>query len=119
MGLAIAEAALARGAEVILVAANVTIEPPASARLIRVETTAELAAACNAELGSVDAGIMAAAGTLSPLLWTPYWFVSKHFIKRPVAPLNVRPTFNWVMSAAAVCLFYVLILGPGFRVGGG
>lgn len=65
------------------------------------------------------AGIMAAAGTLSPLLWTPYWFVSKHFIKRPVAPLNVRPTFNWVMSAAAVCLFYVLILGPGFRVGGG
>lgn len=42
MGIAIAEAALARGARVTLVAANIEVEPPPGATTIRVESTAEL-----------------------------------------------------------------------------
>lgn len=61
MGLAVAEAALARGAEVTLVAANITLAPPSAAHLVEVETTAELAAACRAEIGAADVMIMAAA----------------------------------------------------------
>lgn len=61
MGLAVAEAALARGAEVTLVAANLTLDVPPAARLVRVETTAELAAACRAEIGAADVFVMAAA----------------------------------------------------------
>lgn len=61
MGVAVAEAALARGAEVTLVTANVTIETPAEASRIQVETTAELAAACQAAIRSADVLVMAAA----------------------------------------------------------
>lgn len=64
------------------------------------------------------AGIMAAAGTLSPLLWAPYWFASKAFNKRPGERLDVRFSLNWVIVSAAISLVYVLILGPGFRFGG-
>jgi len=45
MGVAIATAALARGARVTLVAANMEVEPPAGATTIRLESTAELRAA--------------------------------------------------------------------------
>ena len=45
MGVAVAEAALARGARVTLVAANVEVAPPVGATTIRVESTAELRAA--------------------------------------------------------------------------
>src|SRR5690606_1671724 len=41
-GIALAEAALARGATVTLVAANVSIDVPAGAEVVRVVTTAEL-----------------------------------------------------------------------------
>lgn len=61
MGLALAEAALARGAEVTLIAANVALKPPGDARLVEVETTSELAAACRAEFGTADVLVMAAA----------------------------------------------------------
>ncbi len=42
MGAAVAEAALARGARVTMVAANMEVEPPAGAATVRVESTAEL-----------------------------------------------------------------------------
>ena len=42
MGVAIAEAAIARGAQVTLVAANLDVDPPAEATTIRVESAAEL-----------------------------------------------------------------------------
>ncbi len=45
MGVAVADAALARGARVTLVAANLEVAPPAGAAVIRVESTAELDAA--------------------------------------------------------------------------
>jgi phosphopantothenoylcysteine decarboxylase/phosphopantothenate--cysteine ligase len=67
MGVAIAEAALARGARVTLLAASVEVPLPTDANIVRVETTADLRAAllrtAHASDGSAgfDALIMAAA----------------------------------------------------------
>ena len=59
MGLALAEEAARRGAEVTLVAANVTLPLPATA--VPVETTAELEAAVRERFRDADVLIMAAA----------------------------------------------------------
>jgi phosphopantothenoylcysteine decarboxylase/phosphopantothenate--cysteine ligase len=61
MGLALAAEAVRRGAEVTIVAANLTLDPPAGARVIAVQTAAELAAACRAEFPAADLLLMAAA----------------------------------------------------------
>jgi phosphopantothenoylcysteine decarboxylase/phosphopantothenate--cysteine ligase len=60
-GLALARAAAARGAEVTLVAANVTLPDPAGVKVVRVETTEELRDAVTAAAVSADAVVMAAA----------------------------------------------------------
>jgi phosphopantothenoylcysteine decarboxylase/phosphopantothenate--cysteine ligase len=61
MGFALAEQAARRGAEVTLVAANVTLPEPAGVRRIDVETTAELAAAVRSEFEGSHVLLMAAA----------------------------------------------------------
>lgn len=77
MGVALAEAALARGATVTLIAASVEVPLPEAADVVRVESTAELREALNAAMGidgdadaegagagskgSADALVMAAA----------------------------------------------------------
>jgi phosphopantothenoylcysteine decarboxylase / phosphopantothenate---cysteine ligase len=61
MGLALAEEAARRGAEVTLVAANVTLPPPPGVRVIEVETAAELLAAARAAFADADVLLMAAA----------------------------------------------------------
>ncbi|MFN2612174.1 MAG: bifunctional phosphopantothenoylcysteine decarboxylase/phosphopantothenate--cysteine ligase CoaBC [Solirubrobacterales bacterium] len=61
MGLALAGAAARRGAEVTLVAANVSLPAPPSVRRIDVETTEEMAAALKREFPAADALVMAAA----------------------------------------------------------
>jgi phosphopantothenoylcysteine decarboxylase/phosphopantothenate--cysteine ligase len=61
MGLALAAAAAARGAEVTLVAANVALPAPAGVRRIDVQTGAELAAAARGEFGGAQVLLMAAA----------------------------------------------------------
>lgn len=60
-GYAIARAAAARGAEVTLVAANVTLPDPAGVKVVRVETTAQLHDAMLTAAASADAVVMAAA----------------------------------------------------------
>lgn len=60
-GVALAEAALARGASVTLVAANVAIDTPAGADVVRVVTTAELREAMLKAAATADAVVMAAA----------------------------------------------------------
>ena len=60
-GIALARAAVARGAEVTLVAANVTLPDPAGVKVVRVETTEELRDAVVSAAGSADAVVMAAA----------------------------------------------------------
>ncbi|HEX6229793.1 MAG TPA: phosphopantothenoylcysteine decarboxylase, partial [Solirubrobacterales bacterium] len=61
MGLALARAAARRGAEVTLIAANVSLPAPAGVRRIDVRTTAELAEAAGAEFDSCHVLLMAAA----------------------------------------------------------
>ena len=60
-GYALASAAAARGAEVVLIAANVALPAPAGVRVVPVETTAELHREVVAAAASADAVVMAAA----------------------------------------------------------
>jgi phosphopantothenoylcysteine decarboxylase/phosphopantothenate--cysteine ligase len=61
MGAAVATEALRRGAEVTVVAAATRVEPPAGARLLRVETAQQLYDAVLAEAAGQDVVVMAAA----------------------------------------------------------
>jgi phosphopantothenoylcysteine decarboxylase / phosphopantothenate---cysteine ligase len=61
MGIALAAAAAKRGAEVTLIAANVSLPAPAGVRRIDVETAAELAAAAEREFAETHVLLMAAA----------------------------------------------------------
>jgi phosphopantothenoylcysteine decarboxylase / phosphopantothenate---cysteine ligase len=61
MGVAVADAAIARGASVTLIAAAVEVPLPADAHLVRVETAAGLREALRDAMPSADALVMAAA----------------------------------------------------------
>jgi phosphopantothenoylcysteine decarboxylase/phosphopantothenate--cysteine ligase len=61
MGLALAGAAARRGAEVTLIAANVSLQAPAGVRRIDVQTASQLADAAAAEFSSCHVLLMAAA----------------------------------------------------------
>ena len=61
MGYALATTAVARGAEVTVLAANVSLPAPAGVRVVHVETTADLHRAALAEAPGADAVVMAAA----------------------------------------------------------
>jgi phosphopantothenoylcysteine decarboxylase / phosphopantothenate---cysteine ligase len=60
-GYALARTAVARGAEVTLVAANTTLPEPAGAKVVRVETTAQMRDAVVAAAATAHAVVMAAA----------------------------------------------------------
>jgi len=61
MGYALTRTAVARGAEVTLVAANVALPDPAGAKVVRVETTDQLRDAVLAAAATADVVVMAAA----------------------------------------------------------
>jgi phosphopantothenoylcysteine decarboxylase/phosphopantothenate--cysteine ligase len=61
MGLALAARAAARGAQVTIVAANVSLPAPSAVRVVPVSTAAELSAACEREFEDCDVLLMAAA----------------------------------------------------------
>ncbi len=61
MGYAVAARAAARGAEVIVVAANVSLPDPPGARVVRVGTAEELRQACASAFAEADVLVMAAA----------------------------------------------------------
>jgi phosphopantothenoylcysteine decarboxylase/phosphopantothenate--cysteine ligase len=61
MGLALAEEAARRGADVTLVAANVALRPPSGVRVVTVETAAELLAAAREAYADAHVLLMAAA----------------------------------------------------------
>jgi len=61
MGYAVAEAALSRGARVTLVTGPVSIDPPASARVLRVQSAAQMYDAVMDSLGEATLVVMAAA----------------------------------------------------------
>jgi phosphopantothenoylcysteine decarboxylase / phosphopantothenate---cysteine ligase len=61
MGLALAQAAAARGADVTVIAANVSLAQPAGVRWLTVGSAAELQRACEQEFPACDVLLMAAA----------------------------------------------------------
>jgi phosphopantothenoylcysteine decarboxylase / phosphopantothenate---cysteine ligase len=61
MGFALAREAARRGADVTVIAANVALDPPPGARIIPVQTAAELADCSRAELPGCDVVLMSAA----------------------------------------------------------
>jgi phosphopantothenoylcysteine decarboxylase / phosphopantothenate---cysteine ligase len=61
MGLELARAARARGADVTVIAANVALDPPAGVAWRKVSTAAELRQACEEEFPACDVLLMAAA----------------------------------------------------------
>jgi phosphopantothenoylcysteine decarboxylase/phosphopantothenate--cysteine ligase len=61
MGMAVAEEALRRGAEVTVIAANVAVPAPAGAHLVEVESAAQLAEAAERAFADADVLVMAAA----------------------------------------------------------
>ena len=61
MGFAVAEAAGARGSDVVVVAANVALPRASGIRYSEVESAAELAQACEAEFAATDVLVMCAA----------------------------------------------------------
>jgi len=61
MGFAIAAAAAERGAEVVVIAANVALEHDPRVSYIEVQSTAELASACDAQAVAADVIVMCAA----------------------------------------------------------
>ncbi len=81
-GFALVEAAVARGAKVTVVAANVALPTPAGADVIPVSTTEELREQMMALSGSVDAIIMAAA----PADFRPATRATSKIKKSPTSP---------------------------------
>jgi phosphopantothenoylcysteine decarboxylase / phosphopantothenate---cysteine ligase len=61
MGIALATAAARRGAEVVLIAANVALPAPSGVRRIDVETAEQLAEVARTEFSSAHVLLMAAA----------------------------------------------------------
>ena len=61
MGFALAERAARRGADVTVIAANVSLAPPPGVRVVSVSTAAELASACEEGFDDCDVLLMAAA----------------------------------------------------------
>jgi len=85
MGFALAERALCRGAEVVLISGRTALEPPAGVRFVRVGTTREMLDAVLAELPELHLLLMAAA----PADYRPAE-VAEHKIKKRADILNIE-----------------------------
>lgn len=99
MGLALAERAARRGAEVTLVAANVPLLAPPGVRRVDVETAAELTAALDREFSSADVLIMAAA----PADFRPKWAAGEKIHREADGKLELElePTEDILAALAA------------------
>ena len=85
MGFALAERALSRGAEVVLISGRTALEPPAGVRFVRVGTTREMLDAVLTELPELNLLVMAAA----PADYRPEE-VAEHKIKKRADILNIQ-----------------------------
>ncbi len=100
MGAAIAEAALARGARVTIVAGRVEVALPVAARIVAAESTAEMRTAVLAALadGPADALVMAAAVAD----FRPRSPVSTKLARAGSLTLELEPTEDILAEAAAI-----------------
>jgi phosphopantothenoylcysteine decarboxylase/phosphopantothenate--cysteine ligase len=113
MGVALAEAALARGARVTLVAANLAVAAPVGVDLVEVETTAELAAACRDHFGSSDVLIMAAA----PADFRPREVADGKIRRETALTLELEPTEDILAGLAAEAAAEQTLVGFAADIG--
>src|SRR4051794_25113309 len=97
MGIALAGAAAKRGAEVTLIAANVSLPTPAGVRRIDVETVAELAGAATEEFPRAHVLLMAAA----PADFRPTEAAAGKLEREGDLDLHLEPTEDILASLAA------------------
>jgi phosphopantothenoylcysteine decarboxylase / phosphopantothenate---cysteine ligase len=99
MGYALAGRAAARGAQVTLVAANVSLAAPAGATVIEVSTAAEMQAACERAFADCDVLLMAAAvADFRPRV------AAGHKLKKTEGPppvVELEPTADIITGLAA------------------
>jgi phosphopantothenoylcysteine decarboxylase/phosphopantothenate--cysteine ligase len=100
-GYALARTAVARGAQVVLISANVELPVPAGVDLVRVETTAQLREATLAAAKDADTVVMAAA----PADFRPASVAAQKIKKRadgqaPMIELTVNPDIAAELGAA-------------------
>jgi phosphopantothenoylcysteine decarboxylase/phosphopantothenate--cysteine ligase len=98
MGFALATRAAARGAQVTLVAANVSLPAPPAVRVVPVSTAAELGAACEREFEACDVLLMAAAvADFRPV------HPADHKLKKDAGPpaIELEPTVDVISALAA------------------
>lgn len=96
MGIALAEAAAMRGADVTLIAANVSLPAPAGVRRIDVETVAQLAAAAAEEFERTHVLLMAAA----PADFRPSAAADEKLKREGDLDLRLEPTEDILASIA-------------------
>jgi phosphopantothenoylcysteine decarboxylase / phosphopantothenate---cysteine ligase len=114
MGIALAEAAARRGAEVTLIAANVALPAPAGVRRIEVETAAELAAASAAEFPASQVLLMAAA----PADFRPLEVAEDKLKRSDGLRLRMEPTEDILAALAGERAPDQLIVGFAAEHGG-
>jgi len=91
-GYAFARAAVARGARVTLIAANTSLDDPAGAAIVRVETTAELREATLKAAADADVVVMAAApADFRPASYAPQKIKKADDGLAPVIELALNP----------------------------
>ena len=98
MGMAIAAAALARGARVTLVKGTTSVLAPAGARVIAAETAASMRDAVLAALPTADALVMAAAVAD----FRPHEVAAAKIARADGLELKLEPTSDILAEAAAV-----------------
>jgi hypothetical protein len=59
----------------------------------------------------VTAGLLAALGGLSPLLWMMQWFQAKMFTRVDKQPLEIHRKWQWIGVAIVVVFIYTFVLG--------
>jgi len=97
MGIALAEAAAKRGAEVTLIAANVALPAPAGVRRIDVETAAQLARAAEEEFAGTHVLLMAAA----PADFRPAASADEKLKRQGGLDLHLEPTDDILAGLAS------------------
>jgi phosphopantothenoylcysteine decarboxylase/phosphopantothenate--cysteine ligase len=114
MGFALAAAAARRGAEVTLIAANVSLPEPAGVRRLDVETAEQLASAADAEFPGADVLLMAAA----PADFRPTAPAVGKLRRQDALDLHLEPTEDILAALAATRTPSQTIVGFAAEHGG-
>ena len=114
MGIALAEAAGRRGADVTLIAANVALPEPAGVKRVDVETAAQLAEAASAAFSDAHVLLMAAA----PADFRPAAAAAEKMKRADGLDLHLEPTEDILAALAATRVEGQTIVGFAAEHGG-